>query len=158
MHRGFLGAWNSISADVEKAIKAAIASNPAYSVVISGHSLGGALAELAFGSFKTQPALKISKLFTYGAPRVGDVKFANYRDGLAGATEAAEGIARRVTHADGESPSLLAALSLMSEKNANVLTNPQIPFLTSPSRNWAHGNMPILAPSTGSRHKTLPWP
>ncbi|KAK5994457.1 putative feruloyl esterase A-like protein [Cladobotryum mycophilum] len=87
------------------AIKAALAVNPTYNVVISGHSLGGAIAHLAFGSLKPQ-ALNVANLFTYGSPRVGDQKFADYIDSLAGASDTTEGIAHRVTHYNDPVPRL----------------------------------------------------
>ena len=101
VHGGILDAWNSISASVEDALKTALAEYPSYNVTISGHSLGAALAELAFGSLKPQ-SFNVGQLFTYGSPRFGNQNYANYIDGLSGASDSNPGIAYRVTHADGK--------------------------------------------------------
>ena len=103
VHMGFLDAWNSISASVETALQSALAEYPHYTVTISGHSLGAALAELAFGSLKPQ-SFRVGQLFTYGSPRFGNQDFADYIDGLSGASDSNSnpGIYYRVTHDDGE--------------------------------------------------------
>ncbi|KID66382.1 feruloylesterase, partial [Metarhizium hybridum] len=104
-HHGFLTAWDSIVDQVERGLESALHSYPGYSVTIVGHSLGGALAELAFGSLKPKP-LNVTQVITYGAPRVGNAGFANYLDKLAGASNSNAGIAYRVTHYDDIVPHL----------------------------------------------------
>ena len=103
VHHGFLDSWNSISADVEAAIASGLSQYPAYGLTISGHSLGGAISELAFGGLRPQN-FNVKQIFTYGSPRVGNTAYANYIDSLTGATaDAATGILYRVTHGDGKS-------------------------------------------------------
>ncbi|EFY86226.1 feruloyl esterase A precursor, putative [Metarhizium acridum CQMa 102] len=104
-HHGFLTAWESIADEVERGLESALRSYPGYSVTIVGHSLGGALAELAFGSLKPKP-LSVSQVITYGAPRVGNTGFADYIDKLAGASNSDAGISYRVTHYDDTVPHL----------------------------------------------------
>ncbi|PHH61193.1 hypothetical protein CDD81_674 [Ophiocordyceps australis] len=55
VHFGFLMAWNSLAPTLEDELTKALADNPGYTTVISGHSLGGALATLAFGSLVNGP-------------------------------------------------------------------------------------------------------
>ena len=86
--------------EVERELASALESHPDYAVTIAGHSLGGALAELAFGSLKPK-ALNVTQVFTYGAPRVGNKGFADFIDTLAGASDTNPGISYRVTHWNG---------------------------------------------------------
>lgn len=96
VHTGFLEAYNHVAAEVISVVKSQLASNPSYSVVVTGksncdswfslerctyscegHSLGGALASLAAVSLKSAvPSAKL-KLYTYGQPRVGNAAFAS---------------------------------------------------------------------------------
>ncbi|KAF5351321.1 hypothetical protein D9758_008016 [Tetrapyrgos nigripes] len=46
-HTGFLTAWNSVAAQVLTIVRAQLAAHPGYSLVSTGHSLGGALSGLA---------------------------------------------------------------------------------------------------------------
>ncbi|OBZ80292.1 Lipase, partial [Choanephora cucurbitarum] len=62
-------------------LKAQLDANPDYKILVTGHSLGGALAVLG-GMDLTQRDKRITssnlKIFTYGGPRVGNKAFANY--------------------------------------------------------------------------------
>ncbi|TWU71289.1 hypothetical protein ED733_001572 [Metarhizium rileyi] len=100
-HTGFLNGWNSIATDVERGLESALQSYPEYTITIAGHSLGGALGELAFGSLKPKP-LPVKQVLTYGAPRVGNREYADYIDSLSGASDSDAGVAYRVTHFDGQ--------------------------------------------------------
>lgn len=46
-------------------------------VCFTGHSLGGAIAQLAFALYRKFPCSKQAFLITFGAPRIGDQKFVN---------------------------------------------------------------------------------
>ena len=65
-------------------IRAAVAGhlqhNPAAEIMITGHSLGGALATLCFLDLERTLGVKVSfaPLYIYGAPRVGNAAFAAY--------------------------------------------------------------------------------
>ena len=102
MHKGFFDSLNSISDTVRSELKTALAEYPDYRTTISGYSLGGALAEFAFGSLKPQ-SFNVTNLFTYGAPRIGTQGYADYVDSLSGVSDSDPGIYYRVTHADGKS-------------------------------------------------------
>ncbi|KHN96380.1 Lipase, class 3 [Metarhizium album ARSEF 1941] len=90
-------AWKSIQDEVERELASSLETHPDYTVTTVGHSLGGALSELAFGSLGPKP-LNVTQVITHGAPRVGNMGFADYFDRLAGATDANPGISYRVTH------------------------------------------------------------
>ncbi|QKX55240.1 uncharacterized protein TRUGW13939_02332 [Talaromyces rugulosus] len=98
VHNGFLGSWNSLATELIPALEDVLDANPDYNTIITGHSLGGALAQLAFASLITDPKYRVLEAYTYGQPRVGNGIFANYIDALAGASDDDIGIFRRVTH------------------------------------------------------------
>ncbi|KAI9298703.1 alpha/beta-hydrolase, partial [Neoconidiobolus thromboides FSU 785] len=86
VHSGFLGAMESISSSFLKTLKALL-ENPQYSsykIKVIGHSFGGALATLATIKIKDKLNLSWDKLelYTYGQPRIGNVKFAEWFDSL----------------------------------------------------------------------------
>jgi hypothetical protein len=45
--RGFYNSWNEARDSVLTAVKTASAANPGYQIAVTGHSLGGAIADLA---------------------------------------------------------------------------------------------------------------
>ncbi|GMS94555.1 hypothetical protein PENTCL1PPCAC_16730, partial [Pristionchus entomophagus] len=63
---------------------ALIAKYPTYSIWITGHSLGGALASMAAAHISANNLASKDKivLYTYGQPRTGDKKYANIHDNL----------------------------------------------------------------------------
>ncbi|KAJ7879384.1 Alpha/Beta hydrolase protein [Mycena leptocephala] len=97
VHRGFLGAYNNVAADVVATVKKELRDYPAYRVVVTGHSLGGAVASLAAPSLKAALLPDVTlKLYTFGPsffllmpfdigqPRVGNAKFARYVENMIG--------------------------------------------------------------------------
>jgi triacylglycerol lipase len=78
VHRGFLEAldyvWNDIVANL---IKFQTNAQPFW---ITGHSLGGALANLAVAKFTERKNIKINGLYTFGQPRIGNKTFAKNFD------------------------------------------------------------------------------
>jgi hypothetical protein len=72
VHRGFHDAWQSVEHDVLAQLKQWW--TPDSQLWITGHSLGGALAALAATSLEYQ-GFKVSGLYTFGQPRVGDWAF-----------------------------------------------------------------------------------
>lgn len=102
VHNGFLGAWNSLAPEITPALEKALDANPDYKTIITGHSLGGAIAQLAFASLR-DTKYKVVGAYTYGQPRVGNQAYADYIDSLAGASEEEVGIFHRVTHYNGMS-------------------------------------------------------
>lgn len=97
VHTGFQAAWDEISSAAQNAVSSALAANPGYRVVATGHSLGGAVATL--GAVYMRHAGRQVEVYSYGSPRVGNDKFANFVTGQ-GAGE------YRVTHTDDPVPRL----------------------------------------------------
>ncbi|KAF4597213.1 hypothetical protein EYR40_007665 [Pleurotus pulmonarius] len=54
VHSGFLTCWNSIAYEVIEIIKHELESYPEFSIMVTGHSLGGALSDLAAVTLKAQ--------------------------------------------------------------------------------------------------------
>ena len=100
VHVGFLAAWNSLAEKLLPGLMTALEDNPEYTTVITGHSLGGAISQLAFASLKGAE-FRVEAAYTYGQPRVGNIAFANYIDGISGASDEVPGNFYRVTHANG---------------------------------------------------------
>lgn len=71
VHRGFWSAYNFGGEDIEFDLNhlAELQEKPLY---ITGHSLGGALAQIAT-AYSTRDS--IAACYTFGAPRVGNKKF-----------------------------------------------------------------------------------
>lgn len=76
VHRGFLEAYEAVKAQVIAALVKATGKYPEYQLVVTGHSLGGAMATVIATSLREEKAWKdVAKdpvLYTYGAPRVGN--------------------------------------------------------------------------------------
>jgi triacylglycerol lipase len=73
VHEGFYNAFNKLAVDgVQRKMKALIASPANIPIFITGHSLGGALAQIATAVFGSD---KIAACYTFGSPRVGNVYF-----------------------------------------------------------------------------------
>ncbi|KAL6720141.1 hypothetical protein ACLMJK_002062 [Lecanora helva] len=80
VHTGFSESWLEIREAVISNLIAALATNPDYRVIVTGHSLGAALATLAAGDLRKQSEdLKNrTELYTFGGPRVGDVETVDF--------------------------------------------------------------------------------
>jgi endonuclease G, mitochondrial len=65
VHRGFLGAFQVVDDQVRNALRALNTGK----LLLTGHSLGGALATIAAGEW--QGVIPISWIYTYGQPAVG---------------------------------------------------------------------------------------
>ena len=73
VHKGFLTAFTS----VVKVINDAVQKAPDLPVILTGHSLGGALATLAAAFIRHKYQRKVM-VYTFGSPRVGDAEFAHH--------------------------------------------------------------------------------
>ncbi|KAJ8454479.1 hypothetical protein ONZ45_g19289 [Pleurotus djamor] len=58
VHVGFLTCWNSVSLEITNIVSYELSSHPDYTIVTTGHSLGGALTDFAAVSLKTKFADK----------------------------------------------------------------------------------------------------
>jgi predicted lipase len=80
VHRGAVGAWRSVIADVMEQTRGA------KSVIIGGHSLGGMLGTLC-ADVLAREGVQVIGVYTFGSPRVGNGQFAEQYDAkLAGVT------------------------------------------------------------------------
>ncbi|KAG5497695.1 hypothetical protein JKF63_03961 [Porcisia hertigi] len=115
VHRGFYAAYNSIRPQILLDMQAMLLSYPFYTVLVTGHSLGAAMALLAAveirsrnfshtglmqnsvqlgGAASDDSHLVSLDLYTFGEPRVGNREFANWS-----ASVLENGRQFRVTHA-----------------------------------------------------------
>ncbi|RKP07846.1 Alpha/Beta hydrolase protein, partial [Thamnocephalis sphaerospora] len=79
VHAGFLVAALHISDAIRERLLALVNRYPKYSIDFTGHSLGGAVAQLValnFGARTSTPTSRI-RVMTYGSPRIGNSKFAD---------------------------------------------------------------------------------
>ncbi|KAF2196636.1 alpha/beta-hydrolase [Delitschia confertaspora ATCC 74209] len=99
---GFWTSWSEARKNVLAAVDIARALYPTYKIVVTGHSLGGALADLAAGTLRAN-GLNVD-LYTYGAPKVGLAGISNFL------SDASKGASYRVTHLNDPVPRLPPAL------------------------------------------------
>lgn len=97
VHGGFYIAWRSIADEVTIALADLRSKNPEYSTIITGHSLGGAIATLAYTDLKAAGA-PVKTGYTMGSPRVGNPAYADFVDRLSGASDSDLGMLIRITH------------------------------------------------------------
>jgi len=97
VHGGFYVAWRSIADQVIAALADLRAKNPGYSTIITGHSLGGAIATLAYTDLKAA-GVPVKTAYTMGSPRVGNPAYADFNDRLSGASDTNLGTLIRITH------------------------------------------------------------
>jgi len=75
VHTGFLSAYNLVASTVLSTIEVQVACYPSYKIVVTGHSLGGAVASIAALSIKGVFPDTPLTLYTYGQPRTGNAGF-----------------------------------------------------------------------------------
>ncbi|KAJ5247757.1 extracellular lipase [Penicillium chermesinum] len=95
-HTGFWASWGTVSDEITSQIDAAMSANSGYGLVVTGHSLGGALAALAGTALRNSG--HTLDLYTYGQPRVGNEALAQYMTN--------QGSLYRVTHTNDIVPSV----------------------------------------------------
>lgn len=87
VHKGFYEAWTTGDFNkrvLDAAVKAVeqMGNDPDVKIFITGHSLGGALACLASVELKIALPLQNVTVYTFGAPRVGNIAFGTYANVL----------------------------------------------------------------------------
>jgi len=92
VHQGFLAAYNSIADSVLSAVKSQAAKFPSYTLVVTGHSLGAAIAALGAVSLKTALPDATMKLYTFGQPRTGDANWAAFAESTIGVDNIFRGV------------------------------------------------------------------
>ncbi|ATY63587.1 lipase precursor [Cordyceps militaris] len=98
VHSGFADAWGEIAVAATAAIKEGLQAHPGYRLVVTGHSLGGAVA--ALGGAYLRRAGFAADVYTFGAPRVGNDVFSTFSGAQPG------GGLFRMTHTDDPVPRL----------------------------------------------------
>lgn len=97
VHDGFSDAWDEVADATTAALNQALAANPSFKIISTGHSLGAAVATLAAANLRAQGYA--IDLYTYGSPRVGNDVFVNFVNSQPGGEF-------RVTHTDDPVPRL----------------------------------------------------
>src|SRR5690554_3068096 len=73
VHRGFYGAFAAVKEFIERYFEGFLTS--AHTIVVCGHSLGGAIALLLADWLRRLPGSPSVVLYTFGAPRAGNTTF-----------------------------------------------------------------------------------
>ena len=79
VHQGFYAAYSSVAPQVNSAVSALLNQFPTASILVTGHSLGGALATFAAVEMKTK--MNVSRkmtFYTFGSPRTGNQAWTDY--------------------------------------------------------------------------------
>ena len=85
VHQGFLNAYNSVQDDVLTTVASQLQQFPSYSLISTGHSLGGSLASIGGISLAANfPGVPLG-VFTFGQPRTGSPEYAALAENLIGA-------------------------------------------------------------------------
>ena len=92
VHAGFYAAYNDIRADVVSIMTSMRQQYPNSQMIVTGHSLGAAIATLAYVDLYSQLG-SVDYLYTFGSPRVGDDSFAKYVN-----EQLDKGFKARITH------------------------------------------------------------
>ncbi len=78
VHQGFAAAWDELAAGVVRAVEAKAATLRLGRVLVTGHSLGAALAlHAALALRRALPSLELEG-YTFGQPRAGNAPFARW--------------------------------------------------------------------------------
>jgi predicted lipase len=80
VHAGFLETYRPLRARYFAALNSLKALFPSYTIIFTGHSLGGALAQIGAADALSNLKLnvKMVKVMAFSAPRAGNEDFANY--------------------------------------------------------------------------------
>ncbi|KAF9483201.1 alpha/beta-hydrolase [Pholiota conissans] len=105
VHSRFLQAWDSVAAEIILTVGKELVIHPEYSIVSTGHSLGGSLALLAAVSLRQKFKTTSVRTYSYGAPRTGNKVFSDYVN----ATFAED--AYRVVHGNDGVPTIISPQS-----------------------------------------------
>lgn len=95
LHEGFQYAWEDVRDTAVPAVASAVAIYPTYSLILPGHSLGGAVATIAAAYFRA--AGYPCDVYSYVNPQHRNEAFVNFMD-------AQEGSHYRVTHTNDPNP------------------------------------------------------
>jgi len=88
IHEGFYSAYLNLAADLEAAVASLVplSAKASTKLLLTGHSLGGALATIAAFELSLI-GYRVSGVYTFGSPRVGSLMFAQAFDAIVGRGE-----------------------------------------------------------------------
>jgi hypothetical protein len=82
VHRGFAMHLYDSQSEIHEIVDSSLRKNPAQTIVVTGHSLGGAVANLyAYRLAKRCPEVNV-QCYTFGSPRVGNIAYAKACDAM----------------------------------------------------------------------------
>jgi hypothetical protein len=109
VHGGVLIGWLSVRSSLISVLAGLRAQHSDYKTTVTGHSLGGGLASLAYTDLKSN-SIPIAAAYTMGSLRVGNQAYADFTDRLSGASDTALGNFIRITHRFDGVPALPTTL------------------------------------------------
>jgi len=77
VHEGFYNAYQTLGYQVDDALKTMVGQHPTARVIVTGHSLGGAMATFAALEIRPLISQKI-EFYSFGCPRVGNQAFSDH--------------------------------------------------------------------------------
>jgi len=102
VHEGFYNAFYSVESYINTYVSNLHNAHPSFSIIVTGHSLGGALTPFAALYIKSLRLGATIQIYSYGQPRVGSVTFANFVNSQIGQSNIF-----RVTHVGDVVPQLI---------------------------------------------------
>ncbi|OWZ05424.1 Lipase [Phytophthora megakarya] len=75
VHQGFYWAYRSVAPQVLNSLQTLRKKHPQASVMVAGHSLGGAVAAICAFELEYIEKIPVHSLYTFGKPRVGNTNF-----------------------------------------------------------------------------------
>jgi len=77
VHEGFYGDFKEVQSDMMKKLNSKIKNHPDSQIIVTGHSLGAAIATLAASELISK-GIQVDHLYTFGSPRVGDSNYVSW--------------------------------------------------------------------------------
>ncbi|KAL8667999.1 MAG: hypothetical protein Q9168_007136 [Polycauliona sp. 1 TL-2023] len=80
IHRGFKDSWGEIKSAVTANMQRAVLAHPDYRIIVTGHSLGGAVATIAAAELRRLDShfAAAVELYTFGSPRIANEEAAKW--------------------------------------------------------------------------------
>ncbi|MCJ1403638.1 hypothetical protein MMC11_006861 [Xylographa trunciseda] len=105
VHDGYWKSWHEIKDKIVPLVKRAVKEHPEYRIIITGHSLGAAVATIAAAEIRMigPHYMKFTELYSYGSPRIGN-------RALAAFLSTQSKLSYRITAADDPIPRMPGAI------------------------------------------------